>query len=63
MRIAVFADVHGNLLALEAVLADIASRSPDITVNLGDWNSAAALAEKSGSPWARAIATGYAPVP
>ena len=36
MRIAVFADVHGNLLALEAVLADIASRSPDVTVNLGD---------------------------
>ena len=36
MRIAVFADVHGNLLALEAVLADIASRSPDATVNLGD---------------------------
>jgi len=36
MRIAVIADVHGNLLALEAVLADIASRSPDVTVNLGD---------------------------
>jgi len=36
MRIAIFADVHGNLLALEAVLADIASRSPDVTVNLGD---------------------------
>jgi putative phosphoesterase len=36
MRIAVFADVHGNLLALESVLTDIASRSPDATVNLGD---------------------------
>lgn len=36
MRIAVIADVHGNLLALEAVLADIGARSPDATVNLGD---------------------------
>jgi hypothetical protein len=108
MRIAVFADVHGNPLALEAVLSDMASRSPDVTVNPGsvglpgfyddapyphviqcgspharyavlegsgehwrvefaaveyDWTSAAALAAKSGSPWARAIATGYAQTP
>ena len=34
MRIAVISDVHGNLLALEAVLADIGS--VDLTVNLGD---------------------------
>jgi len=36
MRIAVLSDVHGNLLALEAVLADLVRRSPDLTVNLGD---------------------------
>lgn len=36
MRIAVIADIHGNLRALEAVRADIARRSPDIVVNLGD---------------------------
>ena len=36
MRIAVIADVHGNLRALDAVLADLAQHSPDITVNLGD---------------------------
>jgi putative phosphoesterase len=36
MRIAVIADIHGNILALEAVLAHLASRSHDIIVNLGD---------------------------
>jgi predicted phosphodiesterase len=36
MRLAVISDVHGNLRALEAVLADIKGRGVDITVNLGD---------------------------
>jgi predicted phosphodiesterase len=36
MRLAVIADVHGNLLALEAVLADLRQQSPDLIVNLGD---------------------------
>jgi len=36
MRIAIIADVHGNLLALEAVLADIKTTAPDLIVNLGD---------------------------
>lgn len=36
MRFAVIADVHGNLRALEAVLADIRSRGADAIVNLGD---------------------------
>ena len=36
MRIAVIADVHGNSLALEAVLADISAAAPDLIVNLGD---------------------------
>jgi predicted phosphodiesterase len=36
MRIAVISDVHGNIEALEAVLADIATRGVDLIVNLGD---------------------------
>lgn len=36
MRIAVIADIHGNFLALEAVLAHLATRSHDMIVNLGD---------------------------
>ena len=36
MKIAVLADVHGNLWALEAVLNDIASLGVDRIVNLGD---------------------------
>jgi predicted phosphodiesterase len=36
MRIAVIADIHGNLPALEAVLADIDCRDVDRTINLGD---------------------------
>jgi putative phosphoesterase len=36
MRLAVISDIHGNLLALEAVLADIKRRGADGTVNCGD---------------------------
>lgn len=36
MRIAAISDIHGNLPALEAVLADIAAQPVDVTVNLGD---------------------------
>jgi putative phosphoesterase len=36
MKIAVIADIHGNDLALEAVLADIAAQGIDDVVNLGD---------------------------
>jgi predicted phosphodiesterase len=36
MRIAVIADIHGNLPALEAVLADIQRRNVDRMINLGD---------------------------
>jgi putative phosphoesterase len=35
-RIAVISDIHGNLRALEAVLADIKTRGADMIVNLGD---------------------------
>lgn len=37
MRIAVLADIHGNILALDAVLADLSRRGgADLAVNLGD---------------------------
>jgi len=36
MKIAAISDIHGNLAALDAVLADIAAQVVDVTVNLGD---------------------------
>jgi putative phosphoesterase len=36
MRIAVLSDIHGNLPALDAVVADVARRGVDHVVNLGD---------------------------
>nr|WP_249039035.1 metallophosphoesterase family protein [Deinococcus radiopugnans] len=36
MRVAVFGDVHGNLPALTAALADMDAHSPDVRVCLGD---------------------------
>lgn len=36
VRIAAVSDIHGNLFALDAVLADVAGQSVDVVVNLGD---------------------------
>jgi predicted phosphodiesterase len=36
MRLAVISDIHGNLTALEAVLADVAQEGADAVLNLGD---------------------------
>jgi predicted phosphodiesterase len=36
MRIAIFSDVHGNLTALNAVLADIKNQAPDLVIFAGD---------------------------
>jgi predicted phosphodiesterase len=36
MKLAAISDIHGNLGALEAVLADIRARGADLIVNLGD---------------------------
>ena len=36
MRIAVLCDIHGNLRALEAVLAEVATESPDLVLIGGD---------------------------
>jgi Icc-related predicted phosphoesterase len=52
MRIAAISDVHGNVLALDAVLADIAAQDVDVVV-------AAAIAEGNGRPdVAHALRTG-----
>src|SRR5215470_13364025 len=36
MRIAIVSDIHGNLTALEAVLADLRETSPDLVFHGGD---------------------------
>ena len=36
MRVAIVSDIHGNLTALEAVLADLRQTSPDLILNGGD---------------------------
>jgi 3',5'-cyclic AMP phosphodiesterase CpdA len=36
MQLAVVSDIHGNLTALEAVLADLGRRRPDIVLQGGD---------------------------
>jgi len=36
MRIAIISDVHGNLTALDAVLADLRQQKPDIVFHCGD---------------------------
>ena len=48
MRLAVLSDIHGNLPALEAVLAELARERVDLVVNLGDI--------LSGPLWPRATA-------
>ena len=44
MRVAVVSDIHGNLTAFEAVLADIRQASPDLVLHGGD------LADGGSSP-------------
>src|SRR4029079_16024494 len=47
MRLAAIADVHGNYLALEAVLADIRAQGIGEIVNLGDMASGPLDARKT----------------
>jgi predicted phosphodiesterase len=47
MRLAAIADVHGNYLALEAVIADIRAQGVDDIVNLGDMASGPLDARRS----------------
>ena len=54
MKIAAISDIHGNLPALDAVLADIAARGVDLIVNLGDI--------LSGPLWAAATADRLMPL-
>ncbi|MDX2152696.1 MAG: metallophosphoesterase family protein [Bryobacteraceae bacterium] len=44
MRAAVVSDIHGNLTAFEAVLADVRAQAPDLVLHGGD------LAESGSSP-------------
>jgi predicted phosphodiesterase len=44
MRIAIVSDIHGNLTAFEAVLADIRKTCPDVVLHGGD------LADSGSSP-------------
>jgi len=44
MRIAVLSDIHGNLTALEAVIADLRQTAPDLILHGGD------LADSGSSP-------------
>lgn len=44
MRIAIVSDIHGNLTAFEAVLADLRQTSPDLVLHGGD------LADSGSSP-------------
>lgn len=55
MRLAVISDVHANLPALEAVLADIATRAADCVVDLGD--------RVAGPLWPRETAQRLASIP
>lgn len=36
MHLAIISDIHGNLTALEAVIADLRETSPDIVLHGGD---------------------------
>lgn len=40
MRVAIVSDLHGNLVALEAVLADLAGQAPDVVLHGGDLSTA-----------------------
>jgi len=44
MRVAVVSDLHGNLTAFEAMLADVRQCSPDLVLHGGD------LADNGSSP-------------
>ena len=47
MRLAVLSDIHSNADALQAVIDDIATQSPDLTVNLGDCLSGPLQADRA----------------
>ena len=45
MRIAIVSDIHGNLTAFEAVLADLRQTSPDLVFHGGDLAHAVVVVE------------------
>ncbi len=49
MKIALFSDIHANLPALQAVLADIDQRNPDLIYCLGGFSGLCPLPQRSHS--------------
>jgi predicted phosphodiesterase len=56
MRIAILSDVHGNLTALEAVLADLEQQRPDLVAHGGDLVARGARPARVARAGARAVA-------
>ena len=48
MKIAVLSDIHGNLGALQAVLADVSHRGVDLIVNPSNCVQCGAITAKGG---------------
>lgn len=55
MRIAIVSDVHGNLTALDAVIADIERRTPDLALHSGDIALVGAQPAAPGDLWRAAM--------
>jgi predicted phosphodiesterase len=51
MRVALISDVHGNVLALEAVLADLAREGIDQIVCLGDTTAGCPVVMGNADAW------------
>ena len=50
MRIAIVSDIHDNLTAFQAVLADLRETSPDLVLDEGDLRAQAQVLER-GAPY------------
>ena len=50
MKTAIISDIHGNLPALQTVLAEIASEGVDSTINCGDTLGGSLAAARNSNP-------------
>jgi predicted phosphodiesterase len=53
MRVAVLSDIHANLTALEAVIADLPTTTPDLVLHGGDLMAGGPVQRKSSIGSAR----------